>query len=158
MATLISMASSPNCKEQVEVFANQNKKIMDIYKRHMEVHGRGTGNYLPVIKELIDYMSKTFHEENMIMMQNNYPAFLEHAKAHQKFTQKIEEFLKSYENGEGDLGFKIFIFLKDWIRDHTSKLDVECAIYLRNNAFNLNDEPSEDLIFDDSFFAFSTGR
>ena len=156
MATLISMASSPNCKQQVEVFVSQNRKIMDIYKKHMEIRGGGSGNYLPIIKELVVYMSRTFHEENMIMMQTNYPAFVEHAKAHQKFTQTIEEFLKSYERGDNDLGFKIFIFLKNWIRDHISKLDVDCAIYLRKNGFNLNDSDSESLTFDDSLLAVST--
>jgi len=158
MATLISMASGPNCKQQVEVFLGQNKRIMDIYKKHMEIHDGGNGDYLPIIRELVDYTSRTFHEENMIMMQNSYPAFLEHARAHQEFTNKIEEFLHDYQRGDQDLGFKIFIFLKEWIRDHTSKLDTECAIYLRNNVFNNNSEDAEDFIFNDSLLAFSAGR
>ena len=158
MATLINMASSPNCKQQVEVFVSQNSKMMEIYKRHLEIHEGGRGDYLPVIKALIDYMTKTFHEENVIMMQNSYPAFIDHAKEHQKFTQKIEELLKSYERKDADLGFKLFIFLKDWMRDHTSKLDMECAIYLRNNAFNLKESESDDSMIEDSLLAYSIGR
>ena len=158
MATLINMASSPNCREQVEVFVRQNKRIMDIYKRHMDIREKGNGDYLPVIRDLVEYMSSAFHEENMIMMQNSYPAFLDHAKAHQKFTYKIEEFLKSYEKRDDDLGFKIFIFLKDWMRDHTSKLDVECAIYIRDNAFSFNDKDSENPTYDESLMVLSAGR
>jgi len=156
MATLISMASSPNCKQQIEVFVSQNKKITDIYKKHMEIRRGNSGNYLPIIKELIDYMTRTFHEENMIMMQYNYPGFLEHSKAHQEFTKKIEEFLEGYERGDSDLGFKIFIFLKNWIRDHTSQLDMDCAIYLRNHDSSSDEGVAEFSMFNDSMLAVST--
>lgn len=156
MSALISMPSSPNCKKQVEVLISQNRKIMDIYKKHMDIREKGTGDYLPVLKDLVDYMSSTFHEENMIMMQNDYPSFSEHARAHQKFTQKVEEFIYAYEMNDNALGFKIFIFLKDWMRDHTSKLDVECALYLRNRTTDITEINSDMSIFSDRLLAFST--
>lgn len=155
MAKLYTMASSLNCVETSEVFNKQNQKILSIFKKHMEIHENGSGEYLPIIKELIDYMTKTFHEENMVMMNAHYPDFLEHARAHQKFTRKIEEFLKSYEQEDKDLGFKIFIFLKDWIRDHTSKLDVECAEYMRKNAFDQKEANGDEKIIGNHLFAYS---
>jgi hemerythrin-like metal-binding protein len=153
MYTSDGMASSPNCKEKLEMFSDQNKKIMDIYKKHMEIRGSGTGNYLPVIRELIVYMTQTFHDENILMMQTNYPAFMEHAKSHQQFMKTVEEFLLDYERGDRDLGFKIFVFLKEWIRDHISKLDADCAIYLRNNGINVSKSASELDPFEDAFLA-----
>ncbi len=158
MAKLYRLSSTLTCKERIEIFTNQHKKIGEICKRHMEMHENGNGNYLTVIKELIDYMSLTFHEENVIMMNASYPDFLAHAKDHQRFTEKIEEFLQSYKNGDQDLGFKIFVFLKDWMRDHNSKLDMEFADYLRKNAAENNENGTDESPFTNVMFAFSPGR
>ena len=153
MATFYQRNSAPDCNEKNKLFTAQNQKLQDIFDRHLKVRGKGSGDYLPVIKELIRYMSENFHEENVIMMHAHYPQFLEHARAHQKFTQKVEEFLKGYEEGDNDLGFKIFIFLKDWIRDHTLKLDVECSEYLRKNKRNIETASEEDASFARPVFA-----
>lgn len=153
MATIYRMASSLNCDEQVEIFTKQGKILQDIFKLHKEIHENGSENYLPVIKKLIGYMYKTFHEENMIMMHAQYPNFFEHAKEHLKFTQTVEEFLKSYQQGADDLGFKIFVFLKNWIRDHNLKLDVECMEYMRKNAIDLTEVTVENVTFESSFSA-----
>lgn len=144
MARLYRMVSNPDYNERIEIFNQQRLKISAIFERHIQIHENGSSDYLPVIKELIVYMSKTFHEENVIMMNIQYPDFLEHAKAHQKFTEKIEAFLQSYKKGDIDLGFKIFVFLKDWIRDHTTNLDMECIKYLRHNAADLKEVTGED--------------
>lgn len=151
MATLYRNASNPNCTEKNEIFIDQNRTLVDIFERHMQIHANGSGDYLCVIKELIVYMSRTFHEENMIMMRTHYPDYLEHAREHEKFTQKVEQFLKSYEQGDDDVGYKIFVFLKDWIRDHTSKLDMACAEYISDNTNNLRTFNSENASFARSF-------
>lgn len=154
MAILYNIESNMNCDEKIEIFNQQKQKLSAIFKRHMEIHESGSGDYLPVIKELIVYMSRTFHEENMVMMHTHYPNFLEHAKAHQRFTQKIEEFLRSYKQGDSDLGFKMFVFLKDWIHEHSSKLDMECAEYLRKKAIRIKEVTGEDTPLENSLLTY----
>jgi len=158
MATLYRIASSLDSNERIEVFNQQKQKLSVIFQRHMEIHQSGSSDYLPVIKELIVYMSKTFHEENMVMMEAHYPDFLEHAKAHQRFTKKIEEFLRSYKQGDSNLGFKMFVFLKEWIHEHTSKLDTECAEYLRANARELKETVEGDATYENSFLIYCLNK
>ena len=139
--------------DKCDVFYKQSQRLLTILHRHREIHEQGKGDYLYVIKELIEYISITFHEENVIMMQMNYPDFLIHAAEHQKFAQQIEEFLEGYEQKDPNLGFKIFVFLKTWISEHTSTFDMECADYLSNKLVSQIGVYGDGEIYDDEFLA-----
>jgi hemerythrin len=112
----------------------QHKMLFEIANRLMDVYENRSGDLLPVIKELIGYLSVHFHEENIVMMQMNYPHLVVHSREHRRFTDQVEEFLRDYQEGNNDLAFKMIVFLKDWIRDHTSRLDVQYGEYLLKNS------------------------
>jgi len=67
-------------------------------------------------------------------MNAKYPDLSNHSKAHQRFIEKAEEFIQQYTEGNEELGFNMVVFLKDWLREHTTKMDMEYAAYLRKNS------------------------
>lgn len=154
MAKLYKFKSRVSNLDKCDVFYKQSQRLLNILQRHREIHEQGKGDYLFVIKELINYISITFHEENIILMQVNYPDFLEHAREHQKFARQVEEFLKSYEQKDQSLGFKIFVFLKTWISEHTSKLDMECADYLSKKAVSQIEEYEDGVINENEIIGY----
>ncbi len=113
----------------------QHRKLFDIVNRLVDVYESGSGDLLPVIKELIGYLSIHFQDEHKVMMSMNYPHFAAHCCEHGRFTDQVEEYLRDYKEGNQDLGFKMVVFLKDWIRDHTSKLDVQYGEYERKKFY-----------------------
>jgi hemerythrin len=134
MAALSRITWDPIYSVHVEVLDAQHRKLFDAVNQLMEVFESGSGEFLSVIKDLIDYLSVHFHQEHMVMRNANYPNFLIHSKEHEKFIEKIKEFLKGYKEGDENLGQNMVVFLKDWVRDHTIKLDVQYGEYLRKNA------------------------
>jgi hemerythrin len=114
----------------VEVLDDQHRKLFDIVNQVIDIYESGSGDLLAAINDLIHYLSVHFHQENMVMMNANYPGLLTHSKQHQQFTEKIEEFLKGYAKGDRDLGFKMVAYLKDWVRDHTTTADLQYGKYL----------------------------
>jgi hemerythrin len=134
MPTLSRISWDPTYSVHIEVLDAQHRKLFEAVNRLINVFESRSGDFLPVIKDLIDYLSVHFHQEHKVMGDANYPKYLSHSMEHQKFTEKIEEFLKGYKEGDRDLGHNMVVFLKDWVRDHTQKLDVQYGEYLLKQA------------------------
>lgn len=116
-----------------EVLDAQHRILFETVNRLIGVFESGSGNLLPAIKELIDYLSVHFHQEHMVMMNANYPNFSNHSNEHQTFTERVREFLEEYKEGDENLGRNMVVFLKDWVRDHTQILDVQYGEYLHKH-------------------------
>ena len=134
MATLSRISWNPTYSVHVEIIDAQHRILFEAVNRLINIFESRSGDLLPTIKDLIDYLSVHFHQEHMVMRNANYPNFLSHSQDHQKFTEKIEEFLKGYKEGDRDLGYNMVVFLKDWVRDHTQILDVQYGEYLLKHA------------------------
>ena len=134
MATLSRINWDPIYSVHVEVLDAQHRKLFEAVNRLINVFESGSGDFLPTIKDLVDYLSVHFHQEHMVMRNANYPNFLSHSKEHQKFTEKIKGFLEEYKEGDENLGQNMVVFLKDWVRDHTKILDVQYGEYLLKHA------------------------
>jgi len=115
----------------IEILDAQHRKLFDITNRVIDVYESGSMELLPAIRELVDYLSIHFQSEHTVMMDMNYPHFILHSREHRRFTDSVEEFLKDYQEDNQDLAFKMAMFLKDWIHDHTSLLDVQYGEYLQ---------------------------
>ncbi|TFH03683.1 MAG: bacteriohemerythrin [Methanosarcina sp.] len=116
----------------IEEIDAQHRKLFDITNHVMDLFESDTGDLLPVLKFLIAYVVEHFHTESSVMIKGNFPGFLVHTQAHQMFTEKMNEFLEEYKAGNKDLAFDMIYYLKNWIKDHTTKVDMEYAKYLQN--------------------------
>lgn len=124
----------PAYSVHVDILDAQHKKLFDIANNLIDLFESGSGDCLPTINELVHYLSLHFQEEHVVMMKANYPGFLSHSREHQKFTDKVEEFLKEYQEGNEDLGLNMITFMKDWLRNHTTKMDMLYAAHLLKSA------------------------
>lgn len=68
------------------------------------------------------------------MMNSGFPGFAVHNKEHQHFIEKVEEFIQSQKAGDQDLGINMVVYMKDWIRNHTTRVDMEYAEHLLKKA------------------------
>lgn len=124
----------PYYSVHVEILDEQHRKLFDIVNDLIDEIESGSKNILSIIHDLVDYLSVHFHQENIVMMDSNYPGFLKHGREHQQFIEKVDEFLSAYQEGDTDLGMNMILFMKDWIYTHTTKLDMQYADHLAKNA------------------------
>lgn len=131
----------PKYSVTVEAIDNQHRKLFDITNQLLDVFESNAGDVLPIIKELVDYLSIHFHAEHLIMADSNYPGFPSHMQEHQKFTTRIEQFLEGYKEQNQELTSDMVVFLRDWLFDHTCGIDQEYGAYLRKQALKSQNTP-----------------
>jgi len=127
----------PKYSVHVEILDEQHRKLFDIVNDLVDEVEMGSNQLLPIISDLIDYLSVHFKQESIVMMESNYPGFTKHSREHRDFTEKMKAFLQDYEQGDTELGLKMIVFLKEWIFNHTTRLDIEYAHHLQDNAEKL---------------------
>lgn len=128
----------PNYTVHVEILDEQHRKLFDIVNDLIDETEMGSTRLLPVIQDLVQYLSVHFHQEHLVMMKSGYPGFLQHSQEHRRFTDKIEEFLQSYRQGDAELGLKMIVYMKEWIFNHTTRLDRQYGAHLQQNASALS--------------------
>jgi len=127
----------PKYSVGVEILDEQHRKLFDIVNDLIDEIEMGSNHLLPVIGDLVAYISVHFKQESIVMMESNYPGFMKHSREHRDFTEKVQAFLQNYEQGDAELGLKMIVFLKEWIFNHTTRLDIEYAHHLKDNADKL---------------------
>lgn len=114
----------------VDSIDDQHKKLFEVTNHLIDVFETGSDDFLAVISELVNYTTIHFHDEQVVMMNEKYPGLAAHTQEHDKFIGKVEEFLQLYDEDHKELGVKMVVFLKDWLADHTSKMDMEYAAFM----------------------------
>jgi hemerythrin-like metal-binding protein len=137
MKELSRMQWEPKYSVNVEEMDAQHRKLFDILNHLVGIFEGDTDDLLPVINDLVNYLSYHFHQELMVMKNAEYRGFLSHSQEHQKFTEQVHEFLKSYKAGDKYLASEMLSFLSSWVRDHTLKVDKQYGDYLLRNAAKL---------------------
>ena len=127
----------PKYSVGVAILDEQHRKLFDIVNDLIDEIEMGSNHLLPVIRDLVEYLSVHFKQESIVMMESNYPGFTKHSREHREFTEKVRGFLQEYENEDAELGLKMIVFLKEWIFNHTTKRDIEYAQHLQDNAEKL---------------------
>lgn len=84
----------PSYSMNNETIDAEHRRLFAIVNDVRGFYERGSGNLLPVISDLVDYLTYHLNSEHMIMMSMDYPGFFDHNNDHQRFTEKIHEFLK----------------------------------------------------------------
>lgn len=133
MAGISHLQWSQSLSVRVDSIDAQHKKLFEITNRLIDVFEAGSGDFLTVISELVEYTAVHFHDEQIVMMNAKFPGLAAHTAEHDKFIGKVEEFLQAYGEGNEDVGSKMLVFLRDWLFAHTSGLDMEFAQFLAKN-------------------------
>ncbi|HOC59644.1 MAG TPA: bacteriohemerythrin [Smithellaceae bacterium] len=121
---------SPAISVHISKIDDQHKKLFDITNQLIDAFESGAEDMLTIISELVNYTTVHFHEEQVTMMNYQFPGLTLHTREHDKFIEQVEEFLKDYDTGNKDLGYRMVVFLKDWLAAHTSGMDMEYADFV----------------------------
>ena len=130
MAKMSYIKWEPHNSVHVAILDEQHRKLFDLVNDLIDEIESGSKHLLPIIRDLVRYLRVHFHQENIVMMDSNYPGFLKHSKEHDRFIEKVEEFLNACKEENTDLEINMIAFLKEWIYTHTTKLDLQYADHL----------------------------
>jgi hemerythrin-like metal-binding protein len=120
----------PSNSIHVEKLDAQHRHLFEFTNRLIDIFESGSDDVLPVINDMVEYLTHHFHEEQLVMIEMNYPDFELHNQAHMKFTEKVHEFIKNYSESNRNLAFDIIVFLRGWVRNHTTGMDKQIGNYL----------------------------
>lgn len=95
--------------------------------------GRGNSALKPVLASLVEYIILHFSEEERLMKQYDYPTFLAHKSEHDRYVQKIKEFIRKNKSDTPLLAREMLLFLGDWVRNHISREDQAYSPFLREH-------------------------
>lgn len=121
----------PKYTVHVEAIDAQHQELFSLVNQLIDLHESGSAELYPILKDLVDYLSKHFHAEQMVMMEMRYPRYAMHIQEHQAFTEKIQEFLKGYKEQDRNLTTKMLFFLTSWVFSHTKDIDQQYAVYFQ---------------------------
>lgn len=93
--------------------------------------GRGDETIFRIVQELMDYTSYHFRAEEALLNKSNYKDYLRHKQAHLDFEEKLHEFRREIEKGNGIFVVnKVFNTVRDWLTQHILKVDKQYEAHL----------------------------
>jgi len=121
---------NPKYSVQVDVVDTQHRELFAIMNRIADVYESGSRDLLPIMNDLVRYVTEHFHSESMIMMKAKYPGFSDHNRQHDQFVDKVQEFLNDFRKEDEQLTYRMLIYIRDWLLSHTQQVDMQYADYL----------------------------
>lgn len=83
----------------------------------------------PLLEELIDYATYHFAQEEELMTSTTYPEKEAHLAEHDRFVKRVTEIQKDFITGDVPITLETISFLKGWLVNHISKVDLKLAAY-----------------------------
>lgn len=85
-----------------------------------------------IINKIVQYSKEHFSEEEICLLNNQYPNYEKHRKQHKLFLDKIVQFSSDYNSGKYLLHVDILLFLKNWVLQHILVADKEYGDFLNS--------------------------
>lgn len=131
---------NPKYSVRLDEVDNQHRELFAIMNRIADLYESGSRDLLPVLKDLVRYVTDHFHDESMILMKAKYPGFRDHNREHDQFVEKVQEFLADFRKEDEHLTYRMLIYIRDWLLSHTQHVDMQYADFLvRTGALAKND-------------------
>jgi hemerythrin len=109
---------------KVQEFDNDHKKLFDlfngVYQQVFDCEDLEEERKLTkqTLFELLEYVKYHFTAEEELMLEFDYPEYVEHKKEHTYYINEVNKFVEQHNKGAAALSFPTFMFLKDWITKH----------------------------------------
>jgi methyl-accepting chemotaxis protein len=116
---------SPDFSVGVEKFDQQHRRLVDLVNELYGALRSGKANEAlgTIFTELVEYTQNHFADEEAFMRVNRYPGLDEHLHLHQVLVEQVSKYYARFNEG-GSLGVEMMNFLKDWLLNHISKVDM----------------------------------
>ena len=85
---------------------------------------RGREKIGEVLDFLGDYVCRHFQEEEKLMAEHKYPAYLQHKHVHDSLAKKVNKLIAGYKRGDTTLTIETSQLLVDWIKEHIEGCDM----------------------------------
>ena len=120
----------PKYTVHVEELDTQHQKLFNITNHVLDLYENGSGELLPSLQGLVQYICTHIGSENAVMISCDYPDYAEQNADHEEFIDKMQSFLKCYKEDDKDLTFKILSYLHNWVYSHTINMDLKYGQHL----------------------------
>ncbi len=120
---------------RVKKFDDEHKHLFEIVKdlyQAME-HKDDRLALAMIINDLIRYSKEHFSNEEITLLNTQYPNYEKHRKQHKLFIEKIEQLAADYNSGNHLLHFDMLLFLKNWVLQHILVADKHYGDHLNSN-------------------------
>jgi hemerythrin len=107
----------------------QHDDFFSIFNRIVDLYEKGSNDVNSILGELVNLVSKQFHEEHLLMRNTNYPGFLKHSEEHDILFEALHRFLNRHEKHDEHLVYDLLHFLNNWIDFHILKTDLKYREY-----------------------------
>jgi hemerythrin len=118
----------------IDEFDNHHKHLVDLLNKTYDGFTQEASHeeLATVLDELIDYATYHFAAEEYWMGVNKYPNLSQHSKEHERFCQRVIQFLRHFHNGKALLSLRVLQFLNSWLKTHILETDAEYGRFAAN--------------------------
>ncbi len=111
----------------------QHKSLISMLNTLHEAAADGDGAVVPeIVTKLKEYALMHFATEERYMKRNKYPELFDHMAEHAFFVSKVKDFTATTAQ-EVDMLPAVLDFLKKWLVEHISSIDVKMGRFLQQN-------------------------
>jgi len=120
----------PDISLHVAKLDSQHQKLYSITNRLIDLYEQGAGDTIDVLADLVHYSIDHFRDETLIMFESRYPGLDAQKTAHDRFVEKMQEFLRGYADGQEQLTYELLNYCRNWLVAHITNDDTKFAAYL----------------------------
>jgi len=116
----------------VKKLDEQHQKLFSLLNTLHEAMRQGKGQTVVegTLSELALYTVTHFRAEEELLRKTNFPGFAAHQAEHQKFVEKVNQFIGDLKAGRNASSIAILGFIKTWLAEHILRTDRSYAAYL----------------------------
>lgn len=104
---------------------DQHKKLFDIINdlNWAKANNVGRSFISDILNRLVVYTIAHFSVEEELMMRYQYSNYKAHKTAHDRFKERVGDFISDYNDGKAEITAEILQFLIKWLQVHTTGED-----------------------------------
>ena len=123
-----------SCSVGVTAIDEQHLELYDVVNRlHLSMkEGTAKETFGDLLREVANYATYHFGNEEQFMREFDYPGFEEHKAQHDTFVSKVLDLQSQMDQGRLFLSIEMISFLSDWIHDHVLGIDQELGPFLHD--------------------------
>ncbi|MDD3181976.1 MAG: bacteriohemerythrin [Alphaproteobacteria bacterium] len=113
-----------------------HKRLIDVINKLYDASQKGS-NHAGVetaMEQLLSLTKTHFIHEETLMRKSAYPQFIPHKIEHDRLIKQLEDFQKRYAAGQVGLSNESVAFLRTWLCEHITSVDVSLGEWLSKHA------------------------
>jgi len=129
----------PQWSVLVDDMDDEHAKIFDYCNDiHLKVkNGARQEEALPILKDLAEYTTYHFAEEERMMKAHAYPEFDKQKRAHTALLTNVADTIENIENGVKVNMIAVIVFLTEWLKGHILGEDIKYGKYFQDRGISV---------------------